>query len=391
MPKRSAGRAWLAFFTVLVASPGCHRGGGSDVPDALDTLPGDTADDRDIDATDLSDLSDEGGLEDTPSDTEQDTIAGDTADDTDVADLPADPDAVSDASDDLPDLADEDIAGDDPPLDAPDTTDTTVETYEEILVDSPTEGVASITGMVWRDPSLALGGDASSDGVGTVLVALFDCAAMSTLGCGSTPLLVDESAGPVDLSLPESGYPYSFTGLVAGRYWVFAALDDDGSGFAGLPWEYAPVGQGDLASHPAPDYYLFATTNLVDADVYLDVRASELSGQVFVDPFLTYAGDGLGNLVVGASDVDPTSGGAFQLLGLDTMMDVNVLDGTPESYRTVLLAPAGPLYVFAYLDDDGAGSSPASGDPATIPSLTGTLPLMGGSITVDPVLDALVP
>jgi hypothetical protein len=359
-----------------------------DVPGDTTDATGDTGGDPISDTTDAT--GDTGGdTTDATGDTGGDTV-GDAADEiTDTSeedgpfDAPADEVEELDAVEDGADAAD--VASDE--LDAADGGDVVT----DLSFDMPAEGTATLSGIVYCDPELVVEGDDDLDAVGHVLVALFDCQPYATLLCQREPLRLHQSGSPVDLGPSSTGYPYSFPDLPSGSYWVLAALDDDGSGFDELPWSGPPVDMGDPVGHPSPGAYLFTGSTVDDAHVTMNVRASRIAGEVTLDPLLWYEGDGIGDLHVGAADGDPSGGGAFLMYALGSQPAVDILDGAPDPYEAILLAPAGTVYVFAFLDDDGAGGVPATGDPSVIPAVETTLPSMGVEIVQDLVLDALVP
>lgn len=350
----------------------------TDLPDAQDVVDasGDTTtEDVPADATDAT----EDALEDAPGDSPPD--AGDAI--IDAADV-----THEDGLDAIMDPVDEDPALDTPPDTAADTgLDATDAEEEEVLSGH------LVTGTIWRSLTFPVGGDASHDCVGPLMIAFYRCEPFVDRSCDTTPLAVHTSTGDADLSDASVGYPYSVRLDDWGELYILAVLDDDGSGLPSQPWISVPVEVGDMSSHPPTRYTIPWTGDLSDADVTLDLRASRVTGQVTLSSGAGYTGTGTGDLHVGIVDSDPASGGPTPiLLGNAMYAGVDVLDGTPETYFIVFLAPASStVYGVALLDDDADGMLSETGEPLSATGAPLSVTAMGASYTLDIVMDAVAP
>ncbi|MFH1438136.1 MAG: hypothetical protein ABIJ56_20675 [Pseudomonadota bacterium] len=262
-----------------------------------------------------------------------------------------------------PDLPAEVEAVDDPVGEEPEeeaVEDVIEDTVEEeiISVECPIDeaGTGSFGGLVGRGADMLVTDLAETDGVGNIIVMVFD---EDPTEADSPEPVAMAILPDADLSNAESLVEFCVQNIPPGNIWLGALMDDNGSGLDDGP------SAGDIVSMNFVEENIGADESKTDIYVHMDVRIGLIYGEIDVDEEL-------------AASVEDLAGDMFIILinrlddlavvmGAAAYQDVDLSGGEPLSYEALILVPPPPahtLYVAAIFDVDesGSGGRPQPGD-----------------------------
>lgn len=277
----------------------------------------------------------------------------DTAEDVGPEDIPGD--LQVDEVDVVPDPVEEDVLEEE----ATDVVPEDVEEEEVIEVTCPiaTAGTASLGGILTRGTNMIMDtADTDIDGIGDIVVAIFDTNPISTPS--PTPV-ASTNVAVADLSSETNWVEFCVQDIPAGDLWFGALMDDDDSGVT------TAAQFGDIVTMPPPPLTLAADETVTDAHYVMNVRVGRVTGSVTIDPDLAASlSDLTGNLYMGVVD-NPTL--SPTLLGYSMTEAVTLSPDAAQPFEVLLMLEptvSNTGYVTAILDVDESGvtGSPEPGD-----------------------------
>ena len=291
-------------------------------------------------------------------------VVEDVAGDPDAGDLIEEADVPTDEpAETEPDLPAEVEAVDDPVEEEPeeevveDVIENTVE--EEIIsVECPIDeaGTGSFGGLVGRGADMVITDLAETDGVGNIIVMVFD--EDPTEADSPEPVAV-AILPDADLSNADSLVEFCVQNIPPGNIWLGALMDDNGSGLDDGP------SAGDIVSMTFVEENIGADESKTDIYVHMGVRIGLIYGEIDVDEELAASVEDLVGdmLIILINRVDDLA----VVMGAGAYQDVDLSGDGTLNYEALVLVPPPPahtLFVAAIFDVDesGTGGRPQPGD-----------------------------